>query len=113
MTQSRTVAVPYSKVKFAVAQVLAQSGWIGGVTVHETTPKAMVLQLKYDEQGQAVIRSLRRISTPGRRVYVTRDRLPVVESNFGMAVISTSTGMMTNREARRRKLGGEVICEVS
>ncbi len=71
-----------------------------------------IVTLKYDEEGRGMISAIRKISTPGCRVYVGRTELPIVANNFGMAVISTSQGMMTNREARRRKLGGEVICEV-
>lgn len=114
MTRSRSVVVPFSKVKLAVAKVFVDTGWVAGLTVNDdTTPKTFVIQLKYDDQNQSMIRTIRRVSTPGRRVYVGRDRLPIVENNFGMAVISTSAGMMTNREARRRRLGGEVVCEVT
>lgn len=107
-----TVPVPYSKVKHAVLKVLADAGWIRSAELQGTSSRTILVTLKYDEQGAPVIRSVKKVSTPGRRVYVGRANLPVVSNNFGMAVISTSQGMMTNREARRRKLGGEVVCEV-
>ncbi|MBI4425984.1 MAG: 30S ribosomal protein S8 [Candidatus Kerfeldbacteria bacterium] len=110
--RSRSASVPYSKAKLALAQVLVQAGWIANVITHGTPPRTMVVTLKYDDQGRSIIRSIRRVSRPGRRIYVGHLNLPIVANNFGLAVISTPQGMMTNREARRRKLGGEVICEV-
>ncbi len=110
--RSATVNVPYSKVKHAVLKVLSEAGWIRSVELQGEPVRNMVVTLKYDETGAPVISSVKKISTPGRRVYVGCADLPVVSNNFGTAVISTSQGMMTNREARRRKLGGEVMCEV-
>lgn len=112
MIKSSTVTVPYSKSKRAVLQVLSDAGWIGAVDVQGTPARLMTVALKYDDRGDSLIHMVRKISTPGRRVYVGHAEIPVVANNFGVAVISTSQGMMTNREARRRKLGGEVICEV-
>jgi len=109
---SRTVVLPYSKAKRAVAEVLVQSGWVRELRVSEDNPRQLSLTLKYDERGRSVIHMLRSVSKPGRRVYVSRRDLPVVANNLGMAIVSTPQGMMTNREARRRGLGGEVICEV-
>ncbi len=112
LIKSRTVSVPFSKSKVAILKVLSDAGWIGNIEVQGTTTRNVVVTLKYDEQGQSMIRYITKVSTPGRRMYVGRTELPIVANNFGMAVISTSQGMMTNREARRRKLGGEIICEV-
>lgn len=111
--RSRSATVPYSKSKLALAEVLVQAGWIEGVMAHGSPPRTIVINLKYDPQGRSVISSIRRISRPGRRVYVGHLNLPIVSNNFGVAVISTPQGMMTNRQARRQKLGGEVMCEVS
>lgn len=111
--RSRSVTVPYSKAKLALAEVLAQAGWIAGAVTHGSPARMIVISLKYDQQGRSVISSIRRISRPGRRVYVGHLNLPIVVNNFGLAVISTPQGMMTNRQARRQKLGGEVICEIS
>lgn len=110
--RSRSVAIPYSRVKRSLAEALASAGWVESVSAQGTPPRTLVIGLKYDETGSSVIRGLRRVSTPGRRVYVGRSDLPIVANNFGIAVISTPAGMMTNREARRRGLGGEVMCEV-
>ncbi|MBI4093277.1 MAG: 30S ribosomal protein S8 [Candidatus Kerfeldbacteria bacterium] len=113
MTHAREVVVPSSKAKCALAKVLAEAGWISDLEVRETPPRQiLVIRLKYDASGRSVIRSIKRVSSPGRKVYVGRQEVPIVANNFGMAVISTSRGMMTNREARKRGIGGEVICEV-
>lgn len=112
LVRSRTVGIPYSKSKLRIAEVLASSGWIGKVWVEGDPARTIMATLKYDQAGKSVFRSIRRVSTPGNKVYVGRTSLPVVANNLGMAVISTPAGMMTNREARRRGLGGEVMCEV-
>ncbi|MFH0828615.1 MAG: 30S ribosomal protein S8 [Candidatus Kerfeldbacteria bacterium] len=112
LTKSRSVTVPYSRSKYAVLKVLSDAGWLGGIELQGQPPRTISVTIKYDEQGSSVIRSIKRISVPGRRMYVGRTELPIVVNNFGIAVISTSQGMMSNREARRRKLGGEVMCEV-
>ena len=108
------VSMPYSKVKFAVAKILEKEGYINGVDVEESTDKkkTLVISLKY-EKGKSSIQSIKRISTPGCRVYKKADELKAVLSGFGMAIVSTSNGLMTNKEAKSRRLGGEVICEVS
>jgi small subunit ribosomal protein S8 len=105
------VELPYSKLKYAVAQVLEREGWIAGLATadHQATLKVV---LKYDE-GQPIIRSLKRISKPGRRVYVNRHELPRVLGGMGTAIVSTSKGVMTSTEAREAKLGGEILCEIS
>jgi len=108
-----SVIVPYSKAKLAVLQVLENAGWIERAVVEGTAPRQTIqVTLKYDDRGQSVISEIRRVSTPGRKMYVGHDRLPIVANNLGMAIISTSKGMMTNREAKKRGFGGEVICEV-
>lgn len=112
LVKAPSVSVPYSKVKLAVITVLKDTGWIDDVSIHGETARTIQVALKYEDNGKSVITTLRKVSTPGQRIYVGRENLPVVANNFGMAVISTSQGMMTNREARRRKLGGEIICEV-
>ena len=106
------VASPSSRLKYAIAKILEREGFVGPVA--ETTEgvrKTITVLLKYNGQDPA-IRSIKRISTPGRRLYRGSDELPRVLSDYGIAIVSTSAGMMTNKEARRRKLGGEVICEV-
>jgi small subunit ribosomal protein S8 len=107
-----TVKVPGSKLKLAIAKILEREGYISGVQESHDGPKSSIeVTLKYDQKSPA-IRALKRISTPGRRVYRGAGELPNVLSGQGIAIISTSVGVMTNREARRRHLGGEVLCEI-
>ncbi len=110
-----TMSVPGSRIKFAIAKVLEHEGFIANVketTVSNSPKKSFSLSLKYDGKIP-VIRSIDRISTPGRRVYAKYTELRPVLSGQGIAILSTSAGLMTNKEARRRKLGGEVLCEVT
>lgn len=111
MTGQPEAMLPYSKFKYAVAQILEREGWVTGLAVVDNGRTLKVL-LKYHHH-QPVIQSIRRISTPGRRVYVSRNEIPRVKNGFGMAIISTSRGLMTSDEARKAKLGGEVICEIT
>ena len=107
-----SVKAPSSKVKFAIAKILEQEGYLSDVSVTQDGPKAtLIVGLKYRDQ-QPVIQHVKRISTPGRRVYKGAEELPRVLSDMGIAIISTSSGLMTNKEARKRRLGGEIICEV-
>jgi small subunit ribosomal protein S8 len=107
-----TVTLPGSKLKFALAKILEKEGYLEGVReFSEGAKHSLEFRLKYDNRIPA-IRHLERISTPGRRVYRKCDELPRVLSGQGIAIISTSAGVMTNREARKRKLGGEVLCEI-
>jgi len=108
--QSEVVA-PFSKFKYAIAQLLEREGWITGLAISDGGKILRVL-LKYDH-GEPLIGHLKRISTPGRRVYVDRTEIPTVKNGFGTAIISTSRGLMTSREAKKAKLGGEVVCEIS
>ncbi len=108
-----TVVVPFSKLKQKLAFILEKQHYIAGVGKTEKAGKpALQLTLRYLPDGQSVIRALNRISKPGRRVYAQKKLLPYVQNNFGVAIISTSQGLMTNKEARRKNLGGEVICEI-
>jgi small subunit ribosomal protein S8 len=105
------VRVPYSKLKHAIAKILSTEGYVGGIEKTDTGHGELVIQLKYEGHDSA-IRSLARVSKPGRRNYVGCLELPRVLSDRGIAIVSTSQGVMTNKEARKRKLGGEIICEV-
>lgn len=113
----RQVAVPFSKVKIAIAKILEQEKFVDGVTVeHDGARKSLHLTLKYTAlspiEKVPAIREIRRISTQGQRMYVKKDKIRKVRSGFGISVISTSQGIMTGAEARKRGLGGEMICEV-
>ncbi len=106
------VKMPFSKLKLAIARILSQEGYVGAVDRSGAGPQAeLKIQLKY-EDGQPVIASLKRVSTPGRRSYTGYAGLAQVLSGRGIAIVSTSQGVMTNREARKRRLGGEILCEV-
>lgn len=109
----QVVDMPYSKSKQAIAEILLSEGWLQRVerSGSETIP-VLRLHIHYGADGMPMIRGLRRISKPGHRVFATKKELPVVQSHYGIAIVSTSSGMMTNKEARRRGIGGEVICEV-
>jgi len=106
------IEMPSSRLKFAVAKILEREGFVGAVSERPDGAKRILgVVLKYQGK-QPAIRSLTRVSSPGKRVYRKASELPRVLSDMGIAIVSTSAGLMTNREARRRKLGGEVICEI-
>ena len=111
-TEKVTVRMPSSKLKAAIAQVLKDEGYIDGFVVrqHEGLPD-MEVALKY-YAGRPVIEKIERISKPGLRIYKKSDQMPKVLGGVGVAVVSTSHGLMTDREARKAKLGGEVLCYV-
>ena len=103
--------MPHSKAKAAICQVLQQEGYIQGYSVDEGVKRALQVQLKYRD-GVPVIEEIQRISRPGRRVYRGHAHLPKVRGGLGIAVVSTSKGLMTDRDARRQGIGGEVLCTV-
>jgi small subunit ribosomal protein S8 len=105
------VAMPSSKQKIAIAEVLKEEGFIGSFAVEGDVKKVMTIDLKYFE-GKPVIESIKRISRPGLRQYKGSQELPKVSGGLGVAIISTSKGVMTDRAARAAGIGGEVICEV-
>jgi small subunit ribosomal protein S8 len=108
-----TVEMPSSKLKAEIARLLEQEGYITGYSVEEGDPvKTLVVRLKYDRDRRRVISGLRRISKPGRRIYVDRNSLPRVLGGMGVAIVSTSQGLLTGQQARRRGIGGEVLCTV-
>lgn len=105
--------VPASRLKEAVALILKSEGFIADVRPSEGDgPAKLTIVLKYGRDRQSAIDGVRRVSRPGRRVYVRHDRIPRVLSGLGISILSTSRGLMSDREARRQKIGGELICEV-
>ena len=107
------VAMPASKLKAAIADVLQNEGYINGSAVKDVDGKSqLVVELKYYE-GKPVIEKLERISRPGLRTYKPKDGLPKVLGGLGVAIISTSNGVMSDRAARKAGVGGEVICYVA
>lgn len=105
------VRIPYSKLKLSIAKILAQEGYVSAVEKIGTGHGELRVTLKY-EGGEPTIQNLKRVSKPGHRAYAGYGDLPRVLSDHGIAIVSTSQGVMTNKEARKRKLGGEVLCEV-
>jgi small subunit ribosomal protein S8 len=114
------VVLPMSKIKFNIAKLLEREGWIvkaevikGGLqTKRGSRFDQLRIVLKYDKAGKPAIRALKRVSKPGLRVYVTKDKIPYVLQGYGIAIISTSQGLLTNKEAKKRGIGGEVLCEI-
>ena len=105
------VSMPSSKLKASVAKVLQDEGYIGGFNVSEEVKPSLTIELKYFE-GKPVIEEITRISKPSLRQYVGSNDLPKVRSGLGIAVVSTSKGVMTDRAARAAGIGGEVLCTV-
>ena len=105
------VEIPHSRIKESIAGILKKEGYIADFAVEGKLPKKLKLKLKY--QGKkCVIEGLRRISTPGLRRYVGATDIPRVRGGLGVAVVSTSEGLLTDNEARKRNLGGELLCYV-
>lgn len=107
------VKVPASKLKLELARILKEEGFIKDYKVLEETAQGMILiTLKYGEKKERVISGLKRISKPGLRVYAKADEVPKVLNGLGIAIISTSKGIMTDKEARKQGLGGEVLAYI-
>jgi small subunit ribosomal protein S8 len=107
------VSLPHSKLKLAVAQVLAEGGFLEDVREDESEGfPVLVLGLRYGDDGRGLIDGLRRISKPSRRVYVGKGEIPRVRNGLGLAVLSTSKGVLSDRAAREAEVGGEILCEV-
>ena len=109
----RRTSCAASKMKMAVARVLSQEGFVGEVSsARGPSHDVMTIGLRYRDDGRAMVDGIRRVSRPGRRVYVGVDEIPQVRNGLGMVVLSTAKGVMCDREARDAKVGGEIICEV-
>ncbi|MCJ7740739.1 30S ribosomal protein S8 [Candidatus Microgenomates bacterium] len=113
MAKKSQVTIPHSKMKESLAKILNKNGWLGKVTVAKSKENfsQIIIDLLYDRKLPKVTEIVI-VSKPGRRVYVKADGLPRVLGGLGMAVISTSSGLMTDKEARKKGLGGEVICKI-
>ena len=104
------ITVPASRMKREIARILKAEGFITDFQVDKDHPEVMRIQLRYGDRKEGIITGLRRISRPGLRIYARREGLPRVRGGLGMAILSTSRGVMTDREARRAGIGGEVLC---
>ncbi len=108
-----TVSIPASNEKRAIAKILLDEGYIrGSEEVEDAGKKNIVITLKYDETGDSIIQGLKRISKPGLRIYAQKDKLPKVLSGLGIAIVSTNKGIVTDKEARKLGVGGEVLAYV-
>jgi small subunit ribosomal protein S8 len=113
LARHKQVTVPSSKVKVAVARILKEEGYIKNYQVTRDEPQPTLrIVLKYDDDRQPIISKLRRVSKPGRRMYVGRDEIPWVLNGMGVAILSTPRGIITGQQARRLKVGGDGLCYV-
>ena len=115
MARHELTRLPANKLKKNIALLLKAEGYVADVRQEEWGPKkhqTLTIVLKYGEDRTSAFQGIRRVSRPGRRVYVRHDQVPRVLSGLGISIISTSAGLMSDKEARRRKVGGELLCEV-
>ena len=114
LARKEQIESPWSKMRETIARLLARHGYLGQVKVEkiDQVKKKIIVKLKYDSQGNPAIREVRRISKPGRRIYASTGKIPYTLGGMGITIVSTSQGIMIDREARKRKLGGEIIGQV-
>lgn len=113
MARFEKVDTPSSKLKLSIAKMLKEEGYIKNYKLIKDKKQGILrLYLRYDAKNQPVIGGLQRISKPSCRVYVSHDEIPLVFKGLGTAILSTSRGILTDREARKKKIGGELICNV-
>jgi small subunit ribosomal protein S8 len=112
MAHHDMAAVPSSRLKREIAKILKAEGFIADFDVDKKVPETMRIRLRYGERKQGIITGLRRISRPGLRIYARRAEIPRVQGGLGVVILSTSRGIMTDRDARRAGVGGEVLCYV-
>ena len=107
------VIMPSSKMKQRIAEVLKNEGFVGAVSYEDDGKQGLLtIELRYDNNNHNAIQGIRRVSKPGQRAYARHDKLPRVRSGLGVAILTTSHGVMTERDARKNGLGGEYLCEV-
>ncbi|HXX37423.1 MAG TPA: 30S ribosomal protein S8 [bacterium] len=107
-----SVVVPTSRLKMEIVKILKTEGFITDYHAEKTTPEAIRIQLRYGERKQGIITGLRRVSRPGLRIYARCENVPRIRGGLGVAILSTSLGVMTDRDARKAGVGGEVLCYV-
>lgn len=113
IVKKEIVEVPASKIKYSIAKILETEGYVATVEQYQDGVRSMMrIALKYGDGREPAITQIRRVSKPGLRIYRKADELRRVRSGYGFAIVSTPNGLMTSLEARKRRLGGEVICEV-
>jgi len=108
-----TVKVPYSKINFGIAEILKSKGWLDSVEIKDRGSRNwLILTLKYNSDGSPVISGIQRISKPGKRIYKGYGEIPVIRQGYGLAILSTPRGIIGDQQARREKVGGELLCQV-
>lgn len=115
LARHESTVVPASRMKLAIAELLKREGYLADVRREKWGPEqrdALMLTLKYGRDRECAFAGMKRVSRPGRRVYVRHDGIPRVLSGLGISILSTSRGLMTDKEARENKVGGELLCEV-
>lgn len=112
----KTVSIPFSNIKYQLAKILVKEGFVGDIK--KKPPSALypqgriVIKLSYNEKGEHKIHQAKRISKPGRRIYLKAKDLHMPKSGYGLLIVSTSKGLLSAKEAQKKKIGGEVICEI-
>ncbi len=104
--------MPSSRLRVSIAKLLKEEGYVDDVRESEGPKRTLTIVLRYGRDRQSAFDGLRRVSRPGRRVYVRHDQIPRVRNGYGIAILSTSRGVMTDRQARKASVGGELLCEV-
>ncbi len=113
MRRHESVLIPASRIKGEIARLLKAEGFVREVRlVSQDGRQSIRVDLKYLDEEDSVIAGIQRVSTPGRRVYVGQDRIPMVKGGYGTAILSTNKGIMTDKQSRQAKVGGEVLCYV-
>ena len=111
--KQEVVSVPASKIKIAISHILKEEGFIRNYKcIRDNKQGILKMALKYDHSGKGVIKEIKRVSKSSRRVFVGADEIPFIKNGFGTAIISTSKGVLTDRDARKQHVGGEIICSV-
>lgn len=111
-TGKQDLVLPYSKFKHSLAKVLHEEGFLAGVNELPGRIKMLQVNLKYNQDGGPVISGIKRVSTPGQRIYMPVGKIPRTNGGFGVTVVSTSKGLVTDKRARKDRIGGEVICQI-
>jgi small subunit ribosomal protein S8 len=114
MVHHATTRIPYSRIKARIVEILDQEGFIESFEIdsNDELRKEIVVSLRYLDDNNMAIHFMNRVSRPGRRIYATAKKIPKVKGGLGVAIVSTSKGLVADRDARRLNVGGEVLCEV-
>ncbi len=110
--KKQEVIIPFSKIKYEIAKLLVRESYLNSAEKVKEKFDVIKIELKYSPTGVSAIEHIKRISKPGQRIYVASDKLPKVLNDIGLAIISTSSGIITNKKARRMKVGGEFLFEI-